>query len=228
MEDFYDAHLYLANWGTRRIMLRLPRRLLDLDVAEQYCVGDHVTAWSTDEHLVLDLMSEDESDDFDVEAQGSLSAIVGIRAELAAGDHRSLYLAWLAGYGTWERDEYAFDRAEDGELEPPVPPGLHTLTAAQRELADFLRLDDDLLAVATEASLPRTETTDDLGQLTAWVKNLSPAEKDQFLLQVVQEQAATAQMEMLRRFRDESTTASPSPPRRTVADLLDGAARRRA
>jgi hypothetical protein len=35
-------------------------------------------------------------------------------------------------------------------------------------------------------------------------------------------------MEMLRRFRDEHTTKIPDPPRRTVADLLDGAARRRA
>lgn len=24
MERYYDAHLYFANWGTRRIMLRLP------------------------------------------------------------------------------------------------------------------------------------------------------------------------------------------------------------
>ena len=29
MQRFYDAHLYLANWGTHRIMLRLPRTLLD-------------------------------------------------------------------------------------------------------------------------------------------------------------------------------------------------------
>jgi hypothetical protein len=35
-------------------------------------------------------------------------------------------------------------------------------------------------------------------------------------------------MEMLRRFRDEHTTNIPDPPRRTVADLLDGAAQRRA
>ncbi|MEV0051019.1 hypothetical protein AB0H34_11045 [Saccharopolyspora shandongensis] len=230
MERYYDAHLYLANWGTRRIMLRLPRKLLDLDVAEQYYVGDEVTGWGTEEHLVLDFMSDDESgDDWDIDPHGSLSAIVGVHGELVAGDHRSLYLAWLAGYGTWERDEYAFDRAADDELEPPVPPGLHTLTAAQRELADFLRVDDDLLAVATETSPPLEQSTDDPGELIAWVTNLSPAEKDHFLLRVVQDRAATVRMEMLRRFRDETTTAVISDaPRRTVAELLDEAARRRA
>jgi hypothetical protein len=228
MERYYDAHLYLANWGTRRIMLRLPSTLLDLDVAERYCVGDQVEAWTAGNHLVLDLTSEDEPDDWDVDVQGSLSSIVGVRAELAAGDYRPLYLAWLAGYGTWERDEDAFDGADDEEIEPPVPPGLRTLTAAQRELADFLRLDNNLLSVATESSSPLGEITDDPGQLGAWVANLPPAEKNQLLLRVVRDQAATVGTEMLRRFREDTATTSSSPPRRTVADLLDGAARRRA
>jgi hypothetical protein len=34
MERYYDAHLYLANWGSRRIMFRFPRTLLNLDVVE--------------------------------------------------------------------------------------------------------------------------------------------------------------------------------------------------
>lgn len=41
VERYYDAHLYLANWGTRRVMFRLPLSLLALDVAEQYCTGEH-------------------------------------------------------------------------------------------------------------------------------------------------------------------------------------------
>ena len=44
MRRYYDAHLYLASWGTRQVMLRLPSTVLELDVAEQYCVGDQVTA----------------------------------------------------------------------------------------------------------------------------------------------------------------------------------------
>ncbi|MGH3155115.1 MAG: hypothetical protein ACRDNF_00855 [Streptosporangiaceae bacterium] len=63
---------------------------------------------------------------------------MGIHAELAAGDLRPLYLAWLAAWGIWERDEDAFDYDEENDLEPPVPAGLGTLTAPQRALADFL------------------------------------------------------------------------------------------
>ena len=121
MERYYDAHLYLTNWGTHQVMLRLPRALLSLEAAGQYCIDPHVAAWACGEHLILDLTSEDEGGDWVEGAEDSLPAVVGVRAELAAGDLRPLYLAWLTAYGTWERDEDAFGYEEEGELEPPVP-----------------------------------------------------------------------------------------------------------
>ncbi len=228
VEYYYDAHLYLADWGTRRIMLRLPSSALDIDVAKDYCVGEQVTVWPTREFVVLDLTIEDEPDDDWYDPEGALPVIVGVRAELAAGDLRPLYLAWLAGYGTWERDEDAFDREADDELEPPVPPGLTTLTAPQRALADFLRLDGDLLAMAARTSPPRDETTDSAGRLAAWVAELPPAEKDRLLVRVVEDQAAAVRLELLGRYRRRHITRLPDSPRRTVGDLLDGAARLRA
>jgi hypothetical protein len=173
VERYYDAHLYLADWGTRRLMLRLPGDLLDPGVVEDHHVDGYLDAGRAGEFIVLDCVSEDDADDIDYDPETLLPEIVEVRAELAGGDLRPLYLAWLAAYGNWERDEEAFDRAADGDLEPPVPPGLGSLTAAQRALAAFLRLDDDLLAIAAQAP------------------------------------------------------AAPVPARRTVADLLDGAARRR-
>jgi hypothetical protein len=230
MERYYDAHLYLANWGTHRAMFRLPCDLLDPAVVEDYCVDDQVSAWVTDEFIVLDFTSEDHAGefDFDYDAEALLSAIVGVRAELAAGDLRPLYLAWLAAYGAWERDEDVFDRDADDDLEPPVPPGLRALTAAQRALADFLRLDDDLIAIAAATSPPLEETADDPDDLAAWVAGLPVAEKDRLLARVVQGEAAWVRMELLRRFRGDTAPTIPVPARRTVADLLDNAARRRA
>lgn len=230
MERYYDAHLYVANWGTHQVMFRLPCDLLDLDVVESYCVGDQVNAWSTGEFVVLDVTSEDHAGefDFDYDAETLLSAIVGGRAELAAGDLRPLYLAWLAAYGAWERDEDVFDRDADDELEPPVPPGLGALTAAQRALAEFLRLDEDLLAIAAAASAPLEETADDLGDLAVGVTRLPVAEKDRLLARVARGEAARVRTELLRRLRGDTAPAIPASTRRTVADLLDNAARRRA
>ncbi|WP_405140697.1 hypothetical protein OG589_27495 [Sphaerisporangium sp. NBC_01403] len=227
MERYYDAHLYLANWGTHRVMLRLPRTLLELDVAEQYCVGDQVAAWTSGEHLILDLTSEDEEVEWVGDEEDSLSSIVGVRAELAAGDLRPLYLAWLSAYGVWERDEDAFDYEEEDALEPPVPPGLGTLSAPQQALADFLRLDPDLLAVAAEGSPLQVIVQDDPRELAGWLTKLPQGEKDELLLRVVQDQAAQVRMELMRRFRGEPKIEAGDVPRRTVAQLLDAAAEHR-
>ena len=160
MERYYDAHLYFANWGTHRVMLRLPRTLLDPEIAGQYCVDGQVSLSTTHEYVILDLTSEDEAGEWVEDAEDSLSAIVGVRSELAAGDLRPLYLAWLAAFGVWDRED-AFGDEEEDELEPPVPSGLGSLTAPQRALADFLRLDSDLLQVAAKASPGLPEVADD-------------------------------------------------------------------
>ena len=40
MEKYFDAFLYLANWGTHVLKLRLPSGLLDRTIAREYCGGD--------------------------------------------------------------------------------------------------------------------------------------------------------------------------------------------
>ena len=120
MRRYYDAHLYLANWGTHQIMLRLPRTLLSPKIAEQYGVDGHVGVTAAPESVIPDLISEDDSGEWVEGAEDSLSAIVGVRSELAAGDLRALYLAWLSAYGGWEWDEDAFGEDDEDEREPPV------------------------------------------------------------------------------------------------------------
>lgn len=230
MERYYDAHLYLANWGTHHIMLRLPRSLLDPKVAERYCVDPYVSMSATRTHVILSLTSEDESGEWVEGAEDSLSAIAGVRAELAAGDLRALYLAWLSAHGTWEYDEDVFDEEveADEDLEPPVPAGLGSLSAPQRALADFLRLDADLLDAAAQASPALTRGSDDPQALTAFIAALSNGEKNRLLGLLACNQSMRARTELLRSFRAEAGTQQfTTDPRRTVADLLDTAAARR-
>ena len=40
---FFDAHLYLANWGSRRLMFRFPSGLVSRDMIEPHCVQDRIT-----------------------------------------------------------------------------------------------------------------------------------------------------------------------------------------
>jgi len=224
MQRYYDAHLYLANWGTHQIMLRLPLTLLGPKVAEQYSVDGHVGVMATAESVIVDLISEDDSGEWVEGAEDSLSAIVGVRSELAAGDLRGLYLAWLSAYGGWERDEDAFGDEDEEAVEPPVPAGLGSLTAPQRALADFLRVDADLLAVAAQASPELPEVTDDRGVLAAHIAGLPDGEKYRLLMLVARDQAARARMELLRGLRPDPDEGRGAWPRRTVAGLLDAAA----
>src|SRR6266496_459420 len=39
MDRYFDAFVYVANWGTRRLMFRIPRRFLDVEAASAYCDG---------------------------------------------------------------------------------------------------------------------------------------------------------------------------------------------
>ncbi|WP_306359221.1 hypothetical protein [Nocardia sp. CC227C] len=227
VEQYFDAHLYVTDWGTHRFLFKVPRALLGAEAVEPYLLDECVSAWTAGDSLVIDLTSDGYDGDWEEGAEDSLSVLVGVRAELAAGDMRALYLAWLAGYGTWEWDEAAFGREHDDELEPPVPSGLRSLTASQRGLADFLRLDPDLLEVAAEASPDLEAAAEEPEELAVWIAGLPPAEKDELLLRVARGEAALVHLELLHRFR--AVTPRPRPiGERTVADLLDGAARRRA
>lgn len=232
MARYYDAHLYVANWGTHRIMLRLPRVLLSPEIAEQYSVDGHAGVTATSESVILDLVSEDDSGEWVDGAEDLLSAIVGVRSELAAGDLRALYLAWLSAYGGLERGEDAFGEDDEGydyedDLEPPVPAGLGSLTAPQRALADFLRVDADLLVVAAQASPELPEVKEDPGALAAHLTGLPGEEKDRLLMLVVRDQAARARVELLRGLRGDPDEGRAARSERTVAELLDAAAERR-
>jgi hypothetical protein len=175
-------------------------------------VPDRVSVATAGEHVILDLISEEldvEDVEEDADDEYALEDIAAVRDEIAAGDLRPLYLAWLAAYGEWERYESAFDDEDEDVVEPPVPAGLDKLTDAQRALASFLRLDDDLLAVASQAP------PDDPSALTASIKALPDAEKDRMLLAVASRDAERIRTELLR---------GTDPPRRTVGELLDAAA----
>ena len=58
MERYFDAFLYLANWGTCLIMIRLPSSLLDLQTAGRYCRGDSACAWQAGNRVVVELTRE--------------------------------------------------------------------------------------------------------------------------------------------------------------------------
>lgn len=144
MEQYFDAFLYMANWGSRRLMLRLPRASFSKAEVQPYLGFDSLNASTTKTHVILDFQSEDEGGEDFYGADGWLGSLIPLRSELLAHDLRSLYLGWLAGTQHEEEEE---------DHEPVrVPAGMRSLSGTLRRLVDFLRIDRDVLKTAVKAS----------------------------------------------------------------------------
>lgn len=227
MEQLYDAHLYFANWGSRRLMLRLPTTLLPARSAEPYCAEDALTCWTRNGHLLLDFAySAEDGEEWDFETSLTLASFTALRAELSAGDLRPLYLAWLSALTRWELEDDVDEDEYTSTVEPPVPAGLAQLTGPQQALADFLRIDPHLLTAAARASGAAPSRAIDKDALAAWIRALPLREKDALLLDAALGTAPMPGPALLARHRAASrSTAEPSTAtrRRSAAELLDSA-----
>ena len=186
LEEYFDAYLYAANWGTRELAFRLPRALLDAHIARRYC-DEEDRAWVTHtaEHVIVRFRWDDDEGDDWIEGDGLLDPLLDARSE-AAGDLRLLYLGWLHKVQLGGSD----DHDEDGDLadEAPVPAGLRELCDSLAAVAKFLKIDDDLIAVAAKASGPLVPVSD--GGIADWVTALPASEKDKFLTMAAQGEGA--------------------------------------
>lgn len=215
MDEYFDAFLYFANWGTRILKLRLPSSLLDKRTADLYCVGEFASVREHNAKTILTFAAEDEENDEWSDETDALSALIPIRAQLAAGDLRSLYIAWLLCAQTGE--------LEDERVEPPVPPGLGDLDGSLERLVDFLRIDVDLIEVAAAASPPMLVQTLTPEAIQTWIAGRSRAEKDDYLARFIaaEEPALAAELRRAIDKRASAVVASAIP--RTVGALLRAA-----
>jgi hypothetical protein len=200
MDRYFDAFVYVANWGTRRLMFRIPKPFLDAETASAYCVEEEegLSMKAGKGHIVLEFSSEDEGGGEWTDGEPWMPSLISIRDELIRGDHRALYLGWLASVQMFDPED------EDDELiEPPVPPGLAKLSGPLKSLAEFLRIDDELIEVAAKKSAGAPPAEASKAEMTRWVKGLPVADKDAYLLRVLAEESNhPLRMEMARRFRE--------------------------
>lgn len=218
MEQYFDAFLYLANWGSRQLMLRFPADALDLETARRYCLGEGARAWAHDGFVILSFDSDEEGgDSWDDDGSGWLASILPLRAEIAGGDHRALYLAWLLTVQQEHTDE--------DEPEPPVPAGLGTPSGTLKALSEFLRIDPDLVQVAAERS-PPSPPAPKPDEVRAWIASLPDTERVDLLARVAAGQERQVGSELRRRLQ--ATHAAPpvaDAAPRTAQELLEAAER---
>ena len=224
MRRYFDAHVYVANWCTCCLYLRVPRGVFDAETLRTFETESVFSVDVTKTHWLLE-WELSESDDYDrfaeEDGRGWMGRLTPLRDELLRGDTRSLYLGWLAGVSAGEVDEKT--------TEPPPPPGLSRLTAAQHSLAEFLEIDEDLLTAAglsDQQAIKPSNKSD--AELDAWIAELPMAEKAAMLKLLLTGHAQQAERRLKLRFltwqREQRPIGEPEPRRRTVTELQEFAA----
>ncbi|MGK2873620.1 MAG: hypothetical protein ACSLFL_15410 [Alphaproteobacteria bacterium] len=159
MERWFDLHLYLANWGSRRLMIRLPKRLADQQRLKAFlCKADCAMLRASGENLILDIARDEVEPDGDWDdGSGWLAALAPLRADMLAGDLRLCYLLWLTAV---EANAVAAD-------DPEPMSGIGPMTGALEAFTAFFGIDADLVRAATERSADMSTASPDASPVAA-------------------------------------------------------------
>ena len=222
LAKYFDAHLYVTNWGTRHLAFRFPKGLVDVDAIETYCDEDHIHFKAISDVLVLEFeMNEEEDYDEWLEERGFLSTLARLRDDIMQADYRALYLAWLLAMSI-ESDDYDEDEDDPenffNDPEPPLPVGLKQLTPSLKALVDFFGIDPFLISAASELSpgLPPDHQAD----FSLLISHLTRQECDEFLLKIANGEpgASAALRKKLLSLEKRAPIHQTSP--RTFGDLI--------
>jgi hypothetical protein len=195
----YDFHLHYANFGIRRLLIRLPHGIPDSHRAKRYVEANSLQFIPDKQGRGGSLSIEPYHEAGHLEDLWDLDSLIDrlipLRAEILDGDLRPLYLAHLA---------IACDSDHDPEEahEAPVPAGLERLTDAQRALAELYSLDDSLIAAAADGGPRSPVPTDASSEYAEWLKRQPEATKDMWLAQWLSDPRSSLRREILVEFQN--------------------------
>ncbi|WP_183246043.1 hypothetical protein [Bradyrhizobium sp. cir1] len=176
MERWFDLHLYLANWGTRRLMIKVPKRFVNQAELKPFLREiDWAEVWISDDNLIVDIQRHEEGgyDEWDEDGSGRLAALAPLRTDILSGDFRLFYLLWL----TAVQDELI----SDDDVEPL--PGIAPLTGPLDGFAEFFCIDSDLVQAAAESGADDPGISE--GNLRKALAAIPEREKIELLLRIV-------------------------------------------
>ena len=183
LSRYFDAGLYIANWGSRRLLFRFPTGSLEQAAVAPYCRKGLLELVKVGAHLILDIeLDEERGLGWVDEPDDTLSALISLRDVILEGDYRSLYLVWLKAVAA---DSSA---AVADEQEPPVPAGLRKLTPALQRLAQFFDIAPDLIESAATLSPTEAAALPDQALRQA-IARLPRADSDELLWRLAKGEA---------------------------------------
>ena len=195
----YDVHLHYANFGIRKLMIRLPQGLPASKArCSEYIDGENVV-WRPDAKgpagtLAISASTEPGVLDEVWSPNEYLDRIVGVRQQLIDGDLRPLYVAWMCASQSDDVDP-------DSANEPPVPEGLAELSDAITAMADYFDLCPFMLVAAAVRSTPLSRTSDQNIALARWLESLDAVALRKWMSRFLTREPTATRTECLRTFR---------------------------
>ena len=198
---YFDAFLYVANWGTQRLAFSFPKAAIPLSAIDPYLIEGVITVTNSGPLMILDIAINEEGGDSDwIEADGLLAQVAGVRQQLIRGDYRALYLIWLAlvlrgadSDGREDADEYEDEGDDDIDptdfarsTEPPVPAGLHALDGSLTALCNLFGVDMHLVKAAAASSAKVAKPTASAVRLA--IARLPRERADAYLFQLINDE----------------------------------------
>lgn len=209
--EYFDASLHFAHWMYLEVAFRFPKRAIDAKAVRRYAAGHTLDVRSADSDVVVALSVETDGEHFDPSDDGSswLSSLIGLRAEIAGGDERAPYLAWLL--------DVQYGIVDDDAVEPARPAGLGRLSPALVDFVDLFGLDDDFVAAAAagDSMPPSDPSSRDIEQ---WLARFRPDEHVAWLSRVTRGDGSVG-AELMRRFRQYTPSRAAALPLRTAGQL---------
>ena len=217
LEKYFDAFVYVANWGTHEFYIRLPQGSVDYKLLNAMVPGESLRVRKAATFVIVEFGFESEWDGED-DGTGWMASLMPLRSDLLRGDLRCLYLGWL---------RCAQDRGlDEDKLEPPVPAGLGELSGPLHALIEFLEIDEDLVEVAAQASKPLAAGPS-RRELSAWIRGLPEKDKEELLITAAVDQGERWRNDLVRRFRrtnlQQTSDVLAASERRKAGDLLAAA-----
>jgi hypothetical protein len=134
---YFDASLYFAHWMYLEVAFRFPKDAVDVKALRRYAGGHTFDVRMMAGDVIVAISVESDGEAFDAGDDGSawLSSVIVLRTDIANGDHRTPYLAWLL--------DVQGGVIDDDAPEPAQPGGLGALSPALESFVDIIGLDRD-------------------------------------------------------------------------------------
>ena len=205
LQKYFDALLYMANWGSYQLAFRFPKSVFNPKVLGAYCDQESVEVTTVGPDVILNItINEEEGGGWIEDDNGWLNSLFPLRQAILQGDYRVLYLAWLKTSAIASEAGYL----ETDPLEPTLPPNLQTLDPALQSFVEWVNLDPDLVSAASQASLEQDLPPEPWQE---WLEALSISEKNSLLLEVLTNES-TSSDQLKARLRQKFAPPLPDAP----------------